>query len=1184
MMKPFLTSLFVTALSLLLGVGQFASAQSFTEPEVIFYGAVRKTGGGQTVLLQSGKLEMTFVNQLDPSNRVVLREDLKPVGGGANKPYSYAVKVPLAYLPETPRKGDFLAVSTNPTMFKIEKITIDGVNATLPDGSSEFYGLSFASRSGDYRLDLSVVGDSISSANDGLPDWWKRIYGLDTSLDVSGDDPDGDGWTNYQEFVRGSNPLSSNVNPELVTSSITVSESGEAGLYLHVLDSNTSDANLQFVIPGIETNGFRWKVDGLPLAPGQTVNLTLAALKSGRVTVEHTHTNVARAMVPITWNDGGENFVGEIELVADAPTVTDGSDASVWLDASALAITNGGISTWTDRSGNGRSAMQPSSDYQPKLTNGGVDFSSVDGAHMFFIDSALPAGNHTILAAYETGPSSEVAQTILSTNRGFLSIEPTHAAVSYPGAPTYQVDGVAVRGYENTAGATITSIFRREDTVLQNIFGRSYSGQNIAASALEPVLPTLGLIRNADPEAPQILEQSFRGKLYEMIIFPTALAEQKLRTVSDYLDSKWRDAVLWDFSTVLTSVVLTSGPSTANRIIRGGFGHDQLSGGAGHDVISGGAGDDILSGGVGRDRFVYGAVDTGRDMILDFNSSQDVIDLSALFWGRTGDARNHISVRLDTNYSTPTPTLDTALIITMPDLTIQEIILRNQSISATQLIRLITEGGINMGSLSIPTNVQLTHNSPGVPITESLSQAFQITLTRSGVGTSAALDVPLGTFDSASGTRLIVDGASSNHGPRSLVSFARNETSKVLTVRPVPNIKTAGAATVQMSVLPQYKYTVAGSSVSQTITDNPRVWLEVVQPNASVSPVQAASLRIHRDGSTAQALTVNLQYGGTVINGVHINAAGNSVSILAGQSSRTISFAARSAGLVDGPKVLLVQVAPRETYMLANPHEALFYVANTSLEAASAGFDRWLQTTSQGSLNSLADLKRIAPSKMNEYLQAYAFGLSSVDELGKHGVALNMVNGRPELTLPSKMQSADLHWTVQVSSGLDQWTDATPQFSKVVAGNRLKLVGQPLNQTEPGKFYRVSMGLVPGEFSRSSIATLTGSSAYGISGDVAWNTDPATGDLVTSGGEIGKTSRIMANVSGGTTLDFEMSIAEGDWNDALQFYVDGVLQQETYGDGEPVRVRKDLTGSGTYSLMWEYTKGSGKAVIRNFNK
>src|SRR5262245_28643138 len=61
-MKP-LTNIFL-AIPLLTALGSsVASGQGFTEPDVLFYGEVRKSGGGQTVLLQSGQLEMTFVNQ-----------------------------------------------------------------------------------------------------------------------------------------------------------------------------------------------------------------------------------------------------------------------------------------------------------------------------------------------------------------------------------------------------------------------------------------------------------------------------------------------------------------------------------------------------------------------------------------------------------------------------------------------------------------------------------------------------------------------------------------------------------------------------------------------------------------------------------------------------------------------------------------------------------------------------------------------------------------------------------------------------------------------------------------------------------------------------------------------------------------------------------------------------------------
>lgn len=42
---------------------------------------------------------------------------------------------------------------------------------------------------------------------DGLPDVWERFYGLDEKHASEGEDPDGDGWTNLQEYNAGMNPV-----------------------------------------------------------------------------------------------------------------------------------------------------------------------------------------------------------------------------------------------------------------------------------------------------------------------------------------------------------------------------------------------------------------------------------------------------------------------------------------------------------------------------------------------------------------------------------------------------------------------------------------------------------------------------------------------------------------------------------------------------------------------------------------------------------------------------------------------------------------------------------------------------------------------------------------------------------------------------------------------------------------
>ncbi|MCF7675314.1 MAG: hypothetical protein K9M97_08210 [Akkermansiaceae bacterium] len=1165
--------------------GKAAAAAGFTDSYVLFYGEVRQVGGAQTVLLQAGHLEMTFVNQSDPANRVTLETELKPTGVGATKLYSYALKVPLAYLPEAPRIDEFLSIGTEPTNFRIEEITINGTASTLPDGSKEFYGLSFASRAADYQLDLLVAGDSTDGDGDGLPDWWESLYGLDPGLADANGDPDADGWSNLEEFRRGGNPAVSNRDPQLVTAGLLIPESGEAGVYLHFLDSDTPSGGIDLAFSGSEESGFEIRIDGVTLLSGELHHLSLAELESGRLTIRHAGRALRQFTLPVSWNDGGEVASGQLLVRAVAASTGDASDASLWLDGHDLTNNGGGIGSWMDRSGNGRNASQPLPAHQPVARGHGADFANSPTAHLFFQDLAIANGNHTVCASYRAAASSDNAQTLLATNRGFLQLAPTTQAISYPGAPVYQMDGVAVRGFEDTTGANTTSIFRREGGLLENVFGLSHDGQNIAAVAIDPVLPTIGAWRaavvanGADP-----VVEGFSGQLHELLVFPTALPEQKLRDVHDYLASKWDGSVIWDFSTELMDVTLAAVAGTRPQIIRGGHGDDHLGGGAADDTLSGGPGADWLTGGGGGGRFVFGALDTGGGRITAYDVEHDIIDLSALFWGQTGDARQSISVRLDANFSTEIPTLDSVLIVQRPGAVPQEIVLENTVVGSARLIQLIVEGRIRMGGLSIPCGVQiaLAPGSATAPTSESLDQPFTIVATRSGDGVSAALDVPLGFFEDALGGHFVIDGAASNQGRRSVVTFARGQTSLTLTVRPVPDLEPAGSSSVQVAVLPHYKYAVGGLPVERTITDQPLVWLEVVQVNAVAEIGQPARLRVHRAGDLAAELTVDLQLGGTAEEGVHIQPVADNLTIPAGQESGEFLINARAEGLGGGPKVVLCQLASRDSYQLGNPHEAVLYAAVTATEANGAGFDRWLQAVTHGTMTDLADLGGMPRETVARYLQAYAFGLDTPADPGSHRVTFQIANGRPEIQAHGELKVADVRWTVESSANLEQWTDATTEFTETAAPAGLRFVGDSLPPQPGNRFYRLGIHLDPGQLASSSIVALAGTTRFGISGNTTWQTDQASGDLTSVGGSAGDTSRIIAEASGGTSLDFEMSVADAGADDLLVFYLDGVEQSRT--SGGTVAVRQNLEGTAAHLLMWEFKRGTGNAVIHNSPK
>ncbi|WP_460427392.1 glycosyl hydrolase family 28-related protein, partial [Azotobacter armeniacus] len=86
----------------------------------------------------------------------------------------------------------------------------------------------------------------------------------------------------------------------------------------------------------------------------------------------------------------------------------------------------------------------------------------------------------------------------------------------------------------------------------------------------------------------------------------------------------------------------------ADELILGLAGNDSLSGEGGNDVLDGGAGVDTLRGGEGADVFRFsGRADSYRtdtisasDLILDFDASQDSIDLTSLGFSGFGDGYN----------------------------------------------------------------------------------------------------------------------------------------------------------------------------------------------------------------------------------------------------------------------------------------------------------------------------------------------------------------------------------------------------------------------------------------------------------------------------------------------------------------------------------------------------------------
>ena len=67
-----------------------------------------------------------------------------------------------------------------------------------------------------YQHPSVLIADNNSTVNDGIPDWWKVKYGFSlTDPSVAGGDTDRDRFTNYEEYLAGTDPRNVNSKPDM---------------------------------------------------------------------------------------------------------------------------------------------------------------------------------------------------------------------------------------------------------------------------------------------------------------------------------------------------------------------------------------------------------------------------------------------------------------------------------------------------------------------------------------------------------------------------------------------------------------------------------------------------------------------------------------------------------------------------------------------------------------------------------------------------------------------------------------------------------------------------------------------------------------------------------------------------------------------------------------------------------
>ena len=221
--------------------------------------------------------------------------------------------------------------------------------------------------------------------------------------------------------------------------------------------------------------------------------------------------------------------------------------------------------------------------------------------------------------------------------------------------------------------------------------------------------------------------------------------------------------------------------------------------------------------------------------------------------------------------------------------------------------------------------------TPDSTASESGPDTATITIRRTG-STAAALTVQYslggsasnGTdYQSLSGSATIPAGAAATS----------------VTITPIDDTAVEGDETVVLTLSANTAYTVGSpSSATVTITDNdqvsgdkPVVSLSTPDAVASESGPDPATVKVYRTGSTAAALTVTYQLGGTAENGADYETLSGSVTLPVGSSSANIVVRPINDSQVELIEWVTFTVRPNNAYIVGSPSTASIMILDNDL-------------------------------------------------------------------------------------------------------------------------------------------------------------------------------------------------------------------------------------------------------------
>lgn len=492
-----------------------------------------------------------------------------------------------------------------------------------------------------------------------------------------------------------------------------------------------------------------------------------------------------------------------------------------------------------------------------------------------------------------------------------------------------------------------------------------------------------------------------------------------------YLLGKNYGWTIWDERSYTLPVSLAAS-GAGSHFLLGGAGDDVLVGSPQDDILAGGPGTDRLNGGLGIDLFIVS--DPGLEIIEDFNSEVDVLDLSDLSVGQNGSLDAHLRASFDGT--------DTEIGVDGngdgSGFTDAVIRLEGVELSQDDLNRLWSQGQLLLGSVQGLASVSI-EDWPLDALEEGYSTA-NLTLRRNGPA-----NLPLTVFLSVSGSA--TNGSDYTTLPAS-VTFPAGKKTVTLPISPLLDGASENVEQINLGLANSPNYVLGASSAGQiNIVDaKQRFSIHALHP-ASVVNGDPAYLQIVRQGPKTGVIQLLLTIGGSGVKNVDFTAVPTLVTFADNQASLYLPVEALSGGTLaagETSKTLTVSIRPAlgDEYLLG-----LAPSATVRLLSNSQDFETWIAEAIPGADSGLdrSGLTKIRSprtglSALLEYAASYGLKLDDgVDATERELLTPQLIRDETgtSIEFSKRLNDLRLQYIVECSSDMVEWHSGSGYFEPV---------------------------------------------------------------------------------------------------------------------------------------------------------